>query len=219
MTERTSTFRVFRIVETVPHLNLFDTEADRLYTVFESGYRDRQPAVDDLRTGDLIEATVTGDPDASDDPWRLDAFTRVGRVEMDFAVDVDPPAAAEDRWEDGRERPAGTTLEADPGGEPVAEMYVQPREPLPSKMFVPNVLTGLVPMEPWLRELPTVGAPATHAMFIDPDPPDAQRFSRPYGVVVLFGPDAGTTLAEFRRRYDLPAGADTRPDFDPYAIE
>lgn len=218
MTQRTSTFRVFRIVETVPHINLFDTEANRLYTVFESGYRDRQPAVDDLRTGDLIEATVTGDQDATDDPWRLDTFTRVGRVGMDFAVDVDPPPVAEGLWDDGLERPAGTTLEADPGGEPVAEMYVQPREPLPSGAFVPNVLTGLVPMEPWLRELPTVGTPAAHAVFIDPDPPDARRFSRPYGVVVLFGPDADTTLAEFRRRYDLPADTDTRPEFDPYAI-
>ena len=211
-------FRVFRVVEAVPHLNLFDTESDRLYTVFQSGYGDRQPAIDALRTGDLIDATVTGEPDDDDDPWRLESVSRIDRVGMDFAVDTEPPAVAADLGDSGLDSPAGATLSDEPGGDPVAEVYVQPRDPLPSGMFVPNVLAGLVPMEPWLRELPAVGAPTTHAVFIDPDPPDARRFSRPYGVVVLFGPDAERVLEEFRTRYDLPSDADTRPEFDPYTI-
>lgn len=215
--ERTSTFRVFRVVEAIPHINLFDVDADRLYTAFQSGYGDRQPAVDDLRTGDLIDATVTGQPDDPDEPWRLSEFTRTDRVGMDFAVDADPPAVAEELWDDGLDAPAGTTLESE-AGDPVAEVYVQPRDPLPSGAFVPNVVAGLVPMEPWLRELPAVGAPATHAVFVDPDPPDAREFSRPYGVTVLFGSDGDEVLAAFRDRYDLPSDADTRPDFDPYGI-
>lgn len=217
MTDHTSTFRVFRVVEAVPHLNLFDVEADRLYTVFQSGYGERQSAVDDLRTGDLIDATLSGRPDDPDEPWRLAEFTRIDRVRMDFVVDAEPPQIAAELWADGRDGPAGATLESE-SGDPVAEVYVQPRDPLPSEAFVPSVLTGLMPMEPWLRELPAVGAPATHALFVDPDPPDARQFSRPYGVIVLFGPDAAGVLETFRERYDLPVDADTRPDFDPYRV-
>ena len=40
MDERASVFRVYRVVEAVPHINLFDTEGARLYTVFQGGYGD-----------------------------------------------------------------------------------------------------------------------------------------------------------------------------------
>jgi hypothetical protein len=73
-------------------------------------------------------------------------------------------------------------------------------------------------MEPWLTELPSVGEPATHALFIDPDPPDADQYSRPYGVVVLFADGADEVLTEFRELYDCPPEVDTRPDYDPYGI-
>jgi hypothetical protein len=216
MEERSGRFRVYRVVESVPHINLFDTGNDRLYTAFQSGYGDLQPAVDALGTGDLIEATLTGDPGADEEPWSLATLDRVGGVAMDFAVDADPPAVATELWEPGMEGPARAVLEEDDG--PVAEVYVQPREPLPSGAFVPNVLAGLVPMEPWLTDMPVVGGPATDALFLDPDPPEASRYSRPYGVIALFGADADATLAEFRERYDLPAGGDSRPDYDPYGI-
>ena len=216
MEERTGTFRVFRVVESVPHINFFDTDGTRLYTVFQSGYGDAQSAVDDLRTGDLVEATLAGDPEDADDPWSIQSVERVGGVAMDFAVDVDPPAVATELWEPGMEQPARAVLKED--DTPVAEVYVQPREPLPGGSFVPSVLTGLVPMEPWLTELPSVGEPATHALFIDPDPPDTDQYSRPYGVIVLFADGADEVLTEFRELYDCPPEVDTRPDYDPYGI-
>jgi hypothetical protein len=218
MEERTGTFRVYRVVEAVPHVNLFDVDASRLYTTYQSGYGDRQAAVDDLRTGDVIEATLSGDADADDEAWSLASFERVGGVRMGFAVDADLPTVAADLWEEGREAPARAALEEDPDGGPVAEVYVQPRDPLPGGRFVPNVLSGLVPMEPLFADLPVVGGPATDALFLDPDPPDARRFSRPYGVAVLFGAGADRLLSTFRDRYDLPADADTRPAYDPYGI-
>jgi hypothetical protein len=216
MEERTGTFRVFRVVESVPHINFFDTDGTRLYTVFQSGYGDRQPLVDDLRTGDLVKATLAGDPDDEDEPWSIQSVERTGGVTMDFAVDADPPEVAAELWEEGMRQPARAILEEE--GDPVAEVYVQPREPLPGGSFVPSILTGLLPLEPWLTELPSVGEPATHALFIDPDPPGADRYSRPYGVAVLFARGADDVLAEFRDLYDCPPGTDTRPDYDPYGI-
>ncbi|MEF8974544.1 MAG: hypothetical protein V5A15_06590, partial [Haloarcula sp.] len=98
------------------------------------------------------------------------------------------------------------------------ECFVQPRAPLPGGAFVPSVLTGLVPMESLLTELPGIGEPPTDAIFIDPDAPDADSYTRPYGVAVLFTAAADELLAEFRDRYDLPADADTRPEYDPYGL-
>ncbi|AEM57768.1 hypothetical protein HISP_11105 [Haloarcula hispanica N601] len=216
MDERTGVFRVYRVVEAVPHINLFDTDATRLYTVYQSGYGERQPAVDGLRTGALVEATLGGDPDDSDEAWSLLSFERLDRVAMDFAVDAEVPEVAADLWEPGLERPASAVLEED--GEPVAECFVQSRAPLPGGTFVPSVLTGLVPMESLLTELPGIGEPPTDAIFIDPDPPDADSYARPYGVAVLFTAAADDLLAEFRDRYNLSADADNRPEYDPYGL-
>ena len=216
MDERTGVFRVYRVVDAVPHINLFDTEATRLYTVYQSGYGERQPAVDDLRTGDLIEATLGGDPDDSEEAWSLLSFERLDRVAMDFAVDAEVPEVAADLWEPGLERPASAVLEEN--GEPVAECFVQPRAPLPGGTFVPSVLTGLVPMESLLTDLPGIGEPPTDAIFIDPAPPDADSYARPYGVAVLFTAAADDLLTEFRDRYDLSADADNRPEYDPYGL-
>ncbi len=209
-------FRVYRVVESVPHINLFDTEATRLYTAYRSGYGDRQGAIDALRTGDLVEATLAGDPDDPDEAWSIQSVERVDRVRMAFAVDADPPAVAEELWTDGQERPSTTALEWE--GEPVAEAAVQPRAPLPGGAFVPSVLTGLVPMEGRLGELQSVGEPVTDALFVDPDPPDTDRYSRPYGAVVFFSAAGEALRDEFYAAYDIDPAADTRPEYDPYGI-
>jgi hypothetical protein len=216
MEERTGQFRVYRVVESVPHINFFDTDQTRLYTVYQSGYGDRQAAVDDLRTGDLVEATLAGDPTDEEEAWSIQSFDRIDGVAMDFAVDADPPAVASELWKPGLEHPASVVLEED--GEPVGECHVQPRAPLPGGSFVPSVITGLVPLESVLTELPTIGGPATDALFLDPDSPDDDQYSLPYGVVLLFTAAADDRLAEFRERYDLPEDADNRPDYDPYGI-
>jgi hypothetical protein len=216
MAERSGRFRVYRVVESVPHVNLQAVDEPTLYTVYESGYPDRQDAVDVLRTGDLVEATLSGDPAADDEPWRLTAVERVGGVEMGFAVDADPPDAARDLWEPGLAEPACAVLTE--GDEPAGAVCVQPREPLHNGAFVPNVLTGLLPLEAQFAAIPELGEPAAEALFLDPDPPDATTHSRPYGVVLLFTA-AGRDLADrFREEYDCPRGVDTRPDFDPYGL-
>jgi hypothetical protein len=135
---------------------------------------------------------------------------------MAFAVDADPPAVAEDIWTDGRNRPATATLESD--GQPVGEVAVQPRAPLPGGSFVPSVLTGLVPMEDRLAELPSVGAPVADALFVDPDSPDADGYSRPFGVVLLFTAAGEPLRDEFYAEYGIDPDGDSRPDYDPYGI-
>jgi hypothetical protein len=214
MAERTSRFRVYRVVEAVPHVNLVDTAAMRLYTVYWSGYGDRQAAVDDLRTGDLLEATVSGNPDDESEAWRLEDFERVDRVEMGFAVDAAVPEVAHALWEDGQTRPVYAPLSSD--GEVVGACCVQPRDPLPSGSFVPNVLTGTLPLETVLSAIPRVGEPAAEALFVDPDPPDAQRYTTPFGVALVFAETGTETADRYRERYDCPRGVDTRPEFDPY---
>jgi hypothetical protein len=216
METRTGQFRVYRVVESVPHMNFFDTAATRLYTVYQSGYGDRQGTIDDLRTGDLVEATLAGDPDDPEEAWSIQSVERIDRVRMAFAVDADPPAVAEELWTDGQDRPSSAVLKTD--GEPVAEVAVQPRDPLPGGSFVPSVLTGLVPMEERLTELPTVGTPVTDALFVDPDSPGAAGYSRPFGVVVLFGDAARELREEFYAAYDVDPDGDSRPDYDPYGI-
>jgi len=216
METRAGRFRVYRVVESVPHINLFDTEGTRLYTAYQSGYGDRQAEIDALRTGDLVEATLGGDPTDADEAWSIQSVERVDRVRMAFAVDADPPAVAEELWTDGQERPATAVLRSD--GEPVAEVAVQPRAPLPGGAFVPSVLTGLVPMEERLQELPSVGEPVTDALFVDPDPPDTDRYSRPFGTVVLFSEAAEALRSEFYDSYGIDAAGDSRPDYDPYSI-
>jgi len=209
-------FRVYRVVESVPHINLFDTEAARLYTAYQSGYGDSQADIDGLRTGDLVEATLGGDPDDPDEAWSIQSIERVDRVRMAFAVDADPPTVAEELWTDGQEHPSTTVLEWE--GEPVAEVAVQPRAPLPGGAFVPSVLTGLVPMEDRLGELQSVGEPVTDALFVDPDPPDTDRYSRPFGAVVFFSAAGEGLRDEFYATYDIDPAADTRPAYDPYGI-
>lgn len=216
MVERSGRFRVYRVVEAVPHSNFQAVDTAQLYTVYESGYDALQSAVDDLRTGDLVEATLSGDPDADEEAWRLTDLERVGGLTVDFAVDVDPPDAARDLWTPGATEPACTVLTED--GDPVGACCVQPRDPLPSGVFAPNVLTGLLPLESTFEAVPGVGDPAVEALVFDPDPPDATSYSHPYGVFVCFT-EAGTRLAEeFRERYDCPRDADTRPEFDPYGV-
>jgi len=216
MEERTGRFRVYRVVESVPHVNFFDADATRLYTVYQSGYGDRQAEVDALRTGDLVEATLAGDPEDPDEAWSIQSMERVDRVRMAFAADADVPATAEQLWTDGQERPSSAVLKD--AGEPVAELLVQPRAPLPGGAFVPSVLTGLVPMEESLTAMPTIGEPVTDALFIDPDAPDAGGYSRPFGVVVLFGAAGEALRDQFYDEYGLDPAADTRPDYDPYGI-
>jgi hypothetical protein len=73
-------------------------------------------------------------------------------------------------------------------------------------------------MESLLTELPGIGEAPTDAVFIDPDAPDADSYSRPYGVAVLFTAAADDLRTEFRDRYSLPTDADTRPEYDPYGL-
>jgi len=216
MEEREGRFRVYRVVESVPHVNFFDTDATRLYTVYQSGYGDRQDAIDDLRTGDLVDAALAGNPEDSDEAWSIQSVDRVDRVRMAFAVDAPVPTVAEELWTEGQEQPSTTVLAAD--GDPAAEVAVQPRAPLPGGAFVPSVLTGLVPMEESLQTLPTVGDPVTDALFIDPDPPGADSYTRPFGVVVLFSAAAEELRTEFYEEYGIEPGSDSRPEYDPYGI-
>jgi hypothetical protein len=214
--DRSGRFRVYRVVEAVPQINLQAVASPTLYSVYQSGYADPtlQAAVDDLETGDLVEATIEGDPNDDAEPWRLTAVDVVGGVDAAFAVDVDPPDLAREAWSPGRTEPAYAVVTED--GDPIGVCGVQPRDPLPNGAFVPNVLTGLVPLEPHFDAVPEVGDPAVEAVFLDPDPPDASSYSLPYGVVFLFT-RPGTTFAErLRAEYGCPLGADTRPAFDPY---
>ncbi len=216
MTERAGRFRVYRVVDSVPHINLQAVDEPRLYTVYESGYTDLQDAVDDLRTGDLVEATLSGDPAADDEPWRIEAVERVDRVRTAFATDVAPPEVAQELWHEGLEEPVCATLTED--GEAVGVVCVQPRSPLPEGAFVPNVVTGLLPLESMFSSIPEVGEPAVETLFLDPDPPEASGYSVPYGVVLLFGEKAEELPDRFREAYDLPRGEDSRPEFDPYGV-
>jgi hypothetical protein len=216
MTERSGQFRVYRVVESVPHYNLQATDSPTLFTVYQSGYGALQSDLDRLRTGDLIEATLDGDPAAENEPWRLTALERLDGVEMGFAVGVQPPDIARELWTPGQTDPSYAVLRTDDRA--VGVCGVQPRDPLPNGAFIPNVLTGLLPLERQFREIPMIEAPATEALFLDPDTPDTASYTEPYGVVLLFSA-AGRKLADrFRETYDCPRGRDTRPDFDPYGL-
>lgn len=218
MERRSGRFRVYRVVEAVPHYNFQAVDEPRLYTVYQSGYDDdRQAVVDDLTTGSLVSATLVGDTDDDTEPWRIDEIERAeGSVTVAVAADVDPPAVAVDAWEPGTSQPVCRTLVED--GEPVGACCVQPREPLPDGGFVPSVLTGLLPLESEFASVPGVDEPAAEALFLDPDPVDAANAQSPYGVALFFTADAEDLPARFRDRYDLPRDEDTRPNFDPYGV-
>jgi hypothetical protein len=216
MDERSSRFRVYRVVEAVPHLNLFDTDGTRLYTTYQQGYGDRQPRIDDLATGDLIEGTVAGDPEDSEEAWSLQEFERVGGVDVGFATDVDLPEIAWETWARQERGPAHSVIEED--GEAVGECWVQPRGPLPGRRFVPSVLAGLLPIEDKLTRVESADAPTTDAVFLDPDPVDAASFADPYGVLLLFSERATESRRRYRERFDCPRGVDSRPDYDPYEL-
>jgi hypothetical protein len=216
MTERSEQFRVYRVTASVPHINLQTVDSSMLYTVYQSGYGELQEQVDELATGDLVTATVEGDPAAEDEPWRIRHLERVGGVEMEFAIDTQPPDIAREAWTAGETEPTSTVLSED--GTAVGACVVQPREPLPNEAFVPSILTGLLPLERQFDSVSGVGDPAAEALFIDPAPTDARSFSTPYGVALLFT-ERGRSLADrFREQYDCPRGTDTRPDFDPYGL-
>lgn len=222
---RTGTFRAFRIVPAVHHINLFDVDAGRLYTVYQTGYSEAlQATVDDVRTGDLLDATLVGDPEAPDEAWRL---TRAApdterSVAVDFAVDLAPEAlpapVADDpeRRERAATEPVGTVLEHE--GRPVGELWCQPREPLPDGAFASNVLSGLLPLETLLAALPELGERPAELLVLDTAAPDDRTFEVPFGVFVALT-EAGEPVGDdLRERYGLPLDrtADTRPAFDPY---
>ena len=216
MDERASVFRVYRVVEAVPHINLFDTEGARLYTVFQGGYGDRQPEIDALETGDLIEGTVAGDPEDDEEAWTLRSFGRIGGIDMGFGTDAELPEIARETWAKQERGVAHSVIEE--GGGPVGECWVQPRARLPGGVFVPSVLAGLLPMEDTLTSVDSVGEPPTDAVFLDPDPVDASSFRHPYGVLLVFTDRATETRRRFRERYDCPRGVDSRPTYDPYEL-
>lgn len=216
MAERSGSFRVYRVTESVPHINLQAVDSPTLYTVYQTGYGDQQDAVEALTTGDVIEATLDGDPAVQDEPWRLERFERVGGLDMGFAVDVTPPDVARELWTTGQTEPSTTVLTED--GDPVAACCVQPRDPLPNGAFVPNLLTGLLPLENQFESVPGIGDPAVEALFLDPDPPDANAYTTPYGVFLLFTDPESSLADRFRETYDCPRGTDTRPAFDPYGL-
>jgi hypothetical protein len=216
MATRDGRFRVYRVTEAVPHLNLQAVESPVLYTVYQQGYTELQPAVDDLRTGDLVRATLSGDPGDEDEAWRLEAVEPVDHVAMGFAVDADPPALARDCWTAGQTEPECAVLTEE--GAPVGACCVQPREGLPGGRFVPNVLAGLLPLEPQLGSVPGVGDPAAEALFIDPEPPGERNPTTPFGVVLLFTERASDLPDRFREAYDCPRETDSRPAFDPYGL-
>lgn len=216
--ERSGRFRVYRVVESVPQINLQAVESPTLYSAYQSGYGDPEleAAVEGLETGDLIEATLEGDPEDDAEPWRLTAIERVDRVRTAFAVDVDPPDLARECWTPGRTEPAYATVTE--AGEPIGVCAVQPRDPLPNGAFVPNILAGLLPLEPQFAAVPEVGDPAAEAVFLDPDRPDASSYTHPYGVAFLFTAPSTAFADRLRATYDCPLEADTRPAFDPYGI-
>lgn len=219
----TGRFRVFRTAPAVDHLNLYGGTPERLYTVYRSGYPDdRQTTVDGLRTGDLVEATLLGDPDSPDEAWQLARVTRddAASVAMAFAAGVESFPAVISDSADLRERattePVGRVLEHD--GQPVGEAWLQPRDPLPDSAFLPNVVTGLVPMEPYLRDLPEVGEPTAEVLVLDTAAAGDATFDVSFGVLVFLTADGEALGDELRERYGLPLDrrADTRPDIDPY---
>ncbi len=216
MIERSGRFRVYRVTESVPHINLQAIDSPTLYTVYQTGYGDLQRSVDGLVTGDLVAATLEGDPTAEREPWRIQRLERVGGVETGFVVDAQPPDVAREAWTAGETEPTSTVLSED--GTPVGACLVQPRDPLPDGAFVSSVMTGLLPLEEQFTSVPGVGEPAAEALFIDPDPPDTGAFSVPYGVALLFT-ERGRSLADrFRDVYNCPRGTETRPEFDPYGL-
>ena len=73
-------------------------------------------------------------------------------------------------------------------------------------------------MEARLAELQSVGEPVTDALFVDSDPPDTDRYSRPFGTVVFFSAAGEPLRDEFYAAYDIDPAADTRPTYDPYGI-
>jgi hypothetical protein len=181
--------------------------------------------VDDLRTGDLVEATVEGDPDEPEEPWRLTDVTRDadGSVLVDFATGVDYPDVARETWDHAAEaaggepvQPTGRALGSDDGDGAVAEVWVQPRDALPDGAFTLPVLAGRLPLEPWLRELPYAGAPAVELLVVDDADPESGAHSRPYGVFLFFTAEGRDLATRYRERWGLERGADSRPDVDPY---
>lgn len=216
MAERSNQFRVYRVTESVPHINLQTVDSSTLYTVYQTGYGELQEQVDELVTGDMITATLEGDPGAEEEPWRIRRLDRTGGVEMGFAVDIQPPDVARETWTAGETKPTSTVLSED--GAAVGACVVQPRKPLPNGAFVPNILTGLLPLESQLDSVAGIGKPAAEVLFLDPAPTDAESFSTPYGVALLFTEDGRSLADQFRAQYDCPRGAETRPDFDPYGL-
>jgi len=225
MDTRSGQFRVYRAVESVRHINFQAVGEPQLYSVHETGYpAEQQASVDDLQTGDLVAATLEGDADAPNEAWRVVSVTRKQRVPFGFAVDLAPealPQAAQTLAVDaGFEtaeppvEPAGATLSAD--GADVGECWIQPRATLPNDAFVPNVVTGLLPIEPWLTDLPAVGSPATEVLVLDTAAPPAERYDTPYGVFLFFTEAGREVATDYRDRYDCPRAIDSRPDFDPY---
>jgi len=218
------TFRVYCVVDAVAHLNVLDVESNTLYTVYESAYPDDvQRPVDDLVTGDLVEATIAGDPEIPDEPWRFTAIEPAGGVTVDFVTGVAYPEVAREAWAaavdeagDDPVRPTGRSLGVKEHDGAVAEAWVQPRDALPDGGFLPSVLAGTLPLEPWFQGLPYADAPASELLVVDSSEVDASDPRDPYGLFLFFT-EAGRPLADrYRDRWELSRGADSRPAFDPY---
>jgi hypothetical protein len=77
---------------------------------------------------------------------------------------------------------------------------------------------AMLPLEPLFQQIPGLGKPPAELLFVDADAPTATSYTEPYGVVLAFT-RAGAALAdEYRDRWELPRGADSRPAYDPYGL-
>jgi hypothetical protein len=222
---RSDRFRVYRNLADIPHVNLYGMKNGRLFSIYQHGYEaDLQATVDGLTTGDAVVATLLGDPDDSDEPWRVVRAMRDDTlsVSVAFAPGIESERLPEPVTEDSALRaqavtePVGRVLEHE--GQPVGELWCQPRAPLPHDAFLLNVLVGQVPMESHLDGLPKIEALPAEVLVLDTATPSDTSYDLPFGVFV-FLTEAGEALGdELRERYDLPLDrdADTRPDVDPY---
>ncbi|PSQ45876.1 hypothetical protein BRD17_00720 [Halobacteriales archaeon SW_7_68_16] len=151
MTTVSSTYRILGYDGEQARQLLFDIENEAPVWVRNGASTAAvQQVLDDTIPGNVIGASVEGDP-SSDDPWEYRDVQIVDRTTLDFVDGTNYcPGPAEETWRERDDNVGITVFEDDQTGQPQVELQVHPKEHDGQQVW-DDIRVGRIPIEPWFR--------------------------------------------------------------------
>jgi hypothetical protein len=189
-----SRFRVYGTDGDRTRALIFDRHRESAIWVSLEGYESGlQEGVGKIRPGNVIQATVVGDPDG-DRVWDIVGFEFVTDESLIFLGGVNEvPGPTDEIWERRTDKVGIDVLRDDSSGKVDMEIQVHPEEYEGDDIFE-LARKGLFPVEPWFDETPSMDEGAKHIIVVNPE-------RRPYLAFLLFPESSADVYDEVRDQF------------------